>query len=187
MRYAWLYTLHHPTGRSPVDAVTDGYLLEEIGRSRTTLVSLWPSADDARAASAAAGQPQGTVVRDEIYEVLHELNGPDPTTRPVAATLLDFDGPMSPAHFAAAERGFTDRIRPLMQRLPGCVRALVLWQPETGAQVVLNVTDSLGALSRSERAITEAPLLAGEDIALLPGPDRVAIHTVTLSRQGALR
>ncbi|HEY6592993.1 MAG TPA: hypothetical protein VI011_02620 [Asanoa sp.] len=187
MRYAWIYTLNHPTGGPPVDAVTDGYLLEEIGRSRATLVSLWPSIEAVRTASAAVGVPRGTVVRDEIYQVRHELHGPDPAARPAAATLLDFDGPTSPARVAAAERAFTHRIRPLMERLDGCVRAFVLWQPATGAQVVLGVTDSLEALRRIGRAVTTAPLLPGEDAALLPGPDRAAIHTVTFSYEGALR
>jgi hypothetical protein len=187
MRYAWIYTLNHPTGRPPVDRIVDGYLLEQIGRSRTTLVSLCPSLDAARAASAAVGARRGTVVRDEVYEVLHEVTGPSAASRPAAATLLDFDGPISPARVGAAERGFHDRLKPIIAQLPGVIRVVVLWQPETSAQVVLNVVDSLDTLSRAERAINSAELLPGEDIALLPGPDRVAIHTVTATFEGALR
>lgn len=194
MTHAWVHTINHPDGRPSLDGMAEGYLFDEVGRSRMTVVSFWPSAEAASSARAAlAPAVGGSVVRDEVYEVLHDVAGGAPAgARPVAAALLDFTGPISPAVFEAAERGFRDRIRPLLTGLTGCIRGLVLWQPDTGAQLVVNVTDSLEALGAGERAINSAPLLPGEDPALLPGPDRVSIQTVVSTirsahPEGALR
>lgn len=194
MTHAWVHTINHPDERPSLDGMAEGYLFDEVGRSRMTVLSLWPSAEAASSARAAlAPAAGGTVVRDEVYEVLHDIAGGAPAgARPAAAALLDFDGPISHAVFAAAERGFHDRIRPLLAGLTGCIRGIVLWQPDTGAQVVVNVTDSLEALGASERAINSAPLLPGEDPALLPGPDRVSVQTVRFASrpsisEGALR
>jgi hypothetical protein len=189
MRYAFIHTVNHPTGRPSLDAVADGYLFDEVGRSRTMLVSLWPTRADAEAAQAAADGGLGAVVRSEIYEVRNDLRGGSPAATPAAAALLDFDGPVSPARLAAAEFGFTERLRPVLERLPGCVRILSLWHPDRAAHAVLNVADSLEALSHAERTVNSTALLPGEDPALLGGPDRVTIHTLTDIRtpEGALR
>lgn len=180
MNNAWILTVNHPDGRPPA---TDGYVFDEVGRSRLTVLSLGTDPRDPSLAATLGG----TIVRDEVYEVLHDLAGGSPDAPVAAAAVLDFDGPISDAVYAAAERGFTDRITPILSTLAGCVRVLVLWQPTTGAQVVVNLTDSLEALSACERAITSSELLPGEDPALLPGPDRVCIQTVSMTSEGALR
>jgi hypothetical protein len=179
MTNAWILTVNHPDDRPPA---TGGYVFDEVGRSRLTLLSLGTAPRD----PALAAGLGGTVVRDEVFEVLHDITGGSPDAPAAAAAVLDFDGPISDAVFAAAERGFTDRIMPILTTLSGCVRVLVLWQPATGAQVVVNLTDSLEALSACERAITSSELLPGEDPALLPGPDRVCIQTVSIT-EGAVR
>jgi hypothetical protein len=180
MTHAWILTVNHPDGRPPVAGLTDGYLLDEIGRSRITVLSLGSP-------PGSGGAVGGTVVRDERYEVLHDVSGGSAGARPVAAAVLDFDGPISPAMFAAAERAFTGRLQPLLEAFPGCVRVLALHRPETGAQVVVNLTDSLEALGAVERAINTSQLLPGEDPALLPGPDRVSIQNVATIFEGAMR
>jgi hypothetical protein len=189
MRYAFIHTVNHPTGRPSLDGAAEAYLFDEVGRSRCTLVSLWPTHAGAQAAREAVPGDLGTVVRSDIYEVAYEVAGGSAAATPQAAALLDFDGPISAARAAAAERGFADRIRPVLERLPGCVRVLSLWQPEAAAQAVLNLADSLDALSAAERAVNTTALLPGEDPALLGGPDRVTIHTVAAMRapQGAHR
>jgi hypothetical protein len=189
MRYARIHTVNHPTGRPSLDGMADGYLFAEVARSRSTLVSLWPSRAEAEAATAAAPEGIGTVVRDEIYEVRYDLAGPDAAADATAGCLLDFEGPQSPARLAAAEAAFEQRIKPIFERLPGCVRVLVLVHPETRAQVVVHLNDSFERLAEVERAVTTSPLLPGEDAALLPGPDRATVLTVTEVRtsEGAVR
>ena len=94
MTYAWVHTINHPDGRPSLDGMAEGYLFDEVGRSRMTVVSFWPSAEAASSARAAlAPAVGGSVVRDEVYEVLHDVAGGAPAgARPVAAALLDFDG-----------------------------------------------------------------------------------------------
>jgi hypothetical protein len=156
-----------------LDGIPNGYLLDEVGSGRTRVVALWPT----RAEAAAAG---------EVYEVEEDLAGPDASAVPGAAALLYFDGPQSPPRIEAARRAFRDRIGPLMRAAPGCVRTLGLWQPESCAHAVLNVAVSLDALAALGEAVNTSPLLPGEDLALLPGPDRVAINRVTAHVEGAL-
>jgi hypothetical protein len=146
-----------------LDGVADGYVLDEVGSGRTRLVRLWSEAVDTAA---------------ELYEVEEDVAGPDASAPPGAAALLIFDGPQSQARVEAARRAFRDRIAPLLRAAPGCVRALVLWQPDTCAYAVLNVAVSLDALAAIGEAVNTSPLLPGEDVALLPGPDRVAINRV---------
>jgi hypothetical protein len=164
--FASIEILDRPT----LDGVADGYVLDEVGSGRTRLVAL-------RAEAGGAG---------DLYEVEEDVAGPDASATPGAAALLTFDGPQSPARIEAARRAFRDRIAPLMRATPGCVRALVLWQPDTCAYAVLNVAVSLDALAAIGEAVTNSPLLPGEDVALLPGPDRVAVNRVTAHIQGAL-
>ncbi|GAA4712471.1 YceI family protein [Phytohabitans rumicis] len=144
-----------------------GYVLSEVGRDRRRVVSLWPTLAQARAAGG------------EWYEVEQDLAGPDAGVPARAATLLEFDGPQGPARIAAARLAFHDRLAPLLRATPGCVRVLVLWQPETCAHVVVSLATSLPALAAIGQAVNTSPLLPGEDPALLPGPDRVAINEVT--------
>lgn len=146
-----------------LDGVPDGYLLDEVGTGRARLVSLWPAAE----------RPAG-----DVYEVEEDVAGQDASAPPGAVALLHFDGPQSPARIEAARRAFRDRIGPLMRSTPGVVRSLVLWQPEACAYAVLNVAVSLEALAAIGEAVTTSPLLPGEDVALLPGPDRITINRV---------
>lgn len=177
MTYAWIYTLNHPTSRPSLDGIVDGYLLEEFGLNRSTLLSLWPTEEQARSAAATV-VASGTVVRDAVFELVHEAAGPAVASRPMAAAVLEFTGPVSPELFAAAERGFTDRIKPLMRIQPGFVRCLVCVQPDSGDQIVINFTESFDTMRAFEQAVTNSELLPDEDPALLPGPDHVAVQTV---------
>jgi hypothetical protein len=149
----------------------DGYVLSEVGRDRTRVVSLWPTRAEARAAGG------------ECYEVEDDVAGPDADGVATAAAVLEFDGPQGAARIAAARLAFRDRLAPLLRRTPGCVRVLVLFEPETCAHVVVNLATSLDALAAIGHAVNTSQLLPGEDPALLPGPDRVAINEITF--QGA--
>ena len=89
-----------------------------------------------------------------------------------------FDGPLSPARVAAARRGGRDRIRPALRRVPSLVRTLVLWHPIDSKMAVGHLVTSVEGLRDVTAAVTSTELLAGEDLSLLTGPDRVQAHRV---------
>ena len=91
-----------------------------------------------------------------------------------------FDGPRSGEAVAASERAGRERIEPLVQarpdlreRLLGGLRAV---GPD-GAECVISIARDGSALDELGRLVTSSELLPGEDVALLPGPDRVARYT----------
>ncbi len=154
-------TLHRTTGAPP--AGPDPSLrLRLIGGPITMAVQLWPE----RPADPAA------------YEVVadHGLTEPDKT--PTAASVVTFDGPLSDDVLEAAERAGRERITPAMAGHPGGVRLIALVQPELRRHVVITLATSIESLQESGRKIAELPLLPGEDVALLPGPDRVEMFRV---------
>src|SRR3954447_15973907 len=79
---------------------TDAYLLEQLGRGKTTILTI--GAD---------------VTGAEVVDDWAATAGADPK----AATIVYFDGPLSPAAYAAAERGGRDRILPALRQVPGVI------------------------------------------------------------------
>jgi hypothetical protein len=47
-----------------------------------------------------------------------------------------------------------------------------------GSQVVVSIADSEQALLDAQKTIMSTDLLPGEDLALLPGPDRIELYPV---------
>ena len=107
---------HHqpPDGRPSLDGMADGYLFDEVGRSRRTLVSLWPSAEAARRRAPRTRRPSsapssatrstrcGTTCRRRAGR-RPPGRGAARLRRPALAGRLD-----------AAEPGFEQRIRPIL-------------------------------------------------------------------------
>jgi plasmid stabilization system protein ParE len=157
-------TLHRRTGAPP--AGHDPALrLRQIGGPTGLTVQLWP----ARPADPTA------------FEVVEDRGLAEPAAPPAAASVLTFGGPLSDDVLRAAERAGRERIAPAMEGHPGAVRLITLWQPEQRRQVVITLATSLEALEEGSRRIGELPLLPGEDIALLPGPDHVEMFRVESS------
>jgi hypothetical protein len=104
------------------------------------------------------------------------------------ARLTYFDGPRSPELIAAAERGSRDRIEPALAARPDIMDDLVamydLRQPD-GGQLVVAIANHMETLDKAVEVINSTPLLPGEDVALLPGPDRVETYQVART-QGAV-
>jgi hypothetical protein len=152
-----------------------------------TAVSLWQTREDAESAAerstAARGPRPVSLVRDEIYEVETDLAGIAAGEPPVAAFMGEFDGPLSPARVEAARFAGTERIAPALRRVPGLVRTLVLWHPIERSTTVVHLTTSVAALDDVTAAVTSTPLLPSEVPAMLPGPDRVAVHRVAGFRE----
>lgn len=153
-------TLHRSS--DPAPATGDDLSLRQIGGPLTLTVRLTPE----RPADPAA------------FEVRRDGGLTEPDAVPTAAQVLTFTGPLSEEVVAAAERAARDRIAPAMVGHPGGVRQLELWQPELRRQVVITLATSLESLEEAGRKIGSLPLLPGEDVALLPGPDHVEMFRV---------
>ena len=154
-------TLHRITGAPP--AGHDPSLrLRQIGGPIGLTVQMWPD----RPADPTA------------FEVVEDRGLTEPDATPAAASVLTFDGPLSDDVLKAAERAGRERIRPAMAGHPGAVRLIALLQPEQRRHVVITLATSLESLEESGRMIAELPLLPGEDVALLPGPDHVEMFRV---------
>lgn len=154
-------TLHRANG-APPPGHTPALRLRQIGGPIGLTVQLWTERP---------ADPGAFEVKDD-----RRLSEPDAT--PTAASVLTFDGPLAEAVVQAAERAARERIAPAMAGRSGSVRLLELWQPELRRQVVITLATSLEALEEGGRAIAAMPLLPGEDLALLPGPDHVEMFRV---------
>jgi hypothetical protein len=163
--------------RSPAELATEpafveAYALLRLGDNQTRTLALWSATTDPTAYEVEADQPGAAADR--------------PAT---AATVLWFDGPLSPARIAAARFGYRERIAPALATVPGHVRTLVLQRERDAASCVVGLAVDLPALEAGGAAVTTTELLPGEDPALLTGPDRVDVHHTTAHAhaQGALR
>lgn len=162
------------------------YLLEQLGTGWPAMVTLWRTREDAVLAAerseAARGPRPVTLHSDDVYEVEEDWPGLAAGERPEAATVVYFDGPLSPARVVAARRGGRERILPAIRDLPGRVRTLVLWDPDEAKSAVVTLATSMSELEAIGQAVQATDLLPGEDPALLTGPDRVEICRVVASR-----
>jgi hypothetical protein len=156
----------YATLRTTEDTGTAGtYRLDQLGTGRSLLLALWTRREDAGPAA-------------DLYEIDDDLAGTAAAEPPAAASILHFDGPLSPARVEAARFGGRNRIRPVLATAPGVVRSLVLWHPGERKAAVVTLATSMAALEDVGAAVNSTELLPGEDPALLTGPDRVDIHRV---------
>jgi hypothetical protein len=106
---------------------------------------------------------------------------PNPLEDTMYAQVMKLDGPRSAELVAAGDRAGAERILPTVSGDPeiraGIVATLVMRQPD-GTELVVVVAESEELLERGNKLIAEAPLLPGEDPALLPGPDSVETYEV---------
>jgi hypothetical protein len=137
---------------------TDAYLLEQLGHGKTTILTIGPDVTGA--------------------EVIDDWAGSAAGADPKAASIVYFDGPLSPAAYAAAEHGGRDRIMPALRHVAGLIRLVTLWDPAARSMTAIMLGDSLEALEEAARVVNSTTLLPDEDPALLPGPDRGDMHRV---------
>ena len=114
---------------------------------------------------------------ESAWQVVARHSGRAAGEQPVAAQLVRFDGPRDAAAVAASRRAGGERIWPAVRDLDGLVDVLVLERPD-GAELVVSSATSAEHFARAGERIMAAPLLPGEDPALLPGPDRVEVLQV---------
>jgi len=106
------------------------------------------------------------------------------------AQLTYFDGPRSPELIAAAERANRERIEPAIRARSDLrddlVASYILRRPD-GGEISVVVVEHEDTLDKAVEVILATELLPGEDVALLPGPDRSeryeVVRTMTGGRQ----
>ena len=101
------------------------------------------------------------------------------------AQIMYYDGPRSPEVVAAAERAGRERVTPAAladDTVRATHHATYVLRPPDGSEIVIVVVDDEASLDRAREVIASAPLLPGEDPALLPQPDRIVrcpvVHAV---------
>jgi hypothetical protein len=150
--------------------------LQQLAGPAAARLTLWDAESEVTgfmAARARFGTPAGAIYKVGEYE-----QGPAAADVATHARLLHFDGPRTPEQVAAADFGGRARIWPAIRDLSGLVSVYLLRGHDLG-WIVVTFTTSLHTLEAAQRAVMAAQLLPGEDRALLPGPDRIEIYTVT--------
>jgi len=103
------------------------------------------------------------------------------------AQLTYFDGPRSPELIAAAERANRERIEPAIMARPDLreelVATYVLRRPD-GGEISVVIVSHKNTLDKAIEVIMATELLPGEDVALLPGPDRNERYEVVSTMTG---
>ncbi|MDN5749724.1 MAG: hypothetical protein L0H64_14595 [Pseudonocardia sp.] len=161
-----MYATLHRTVGATTDDPDPALRLHQIGGPVTLTVRLTPE----RPADPTA------------FEVRSDCGLTEPAGVATAAQVLTFSGPISEAADEAAEWAGRERIAPAMDGHPGGVRLLTLWQPELRRKILITLATSLESLEEAGRKISSLPLLPGEDVALLPGPDHVEFFRVEFFR-----
>jgi hypothetical protein len=148
----------------------------QLAGSARVCLTLW---ETEASAIAYRGHRAGLVaLPGEVYEVAAAEDGPASAQVPACARLMYFDGPRAPEQAAAADLAGRQRIWPAISGLSGLVGAYVFHGRDLAA-VIITLTISTETLDAVEHAAMSTELLPGEDLALLPGPDRIEIHHVT--------
>ena len=122
----------------------------------------------------------------DSYQVVSAERGTSAAEVPTHARVLYFDGPRAPEQADAEEFAGQQRIWPAIRDLSGLVGIWVLRGPQS-ATVVCTLATSTATLDAIAHAVMASELLPGEDVALLPGPDRIETLVVTAYEPGAAR
>ncbi|MGW4773434.1 hypothetical protein ACWEO2_36040 [Nocardia sp. NPDC004278] len=93
------------------------------------------------------------------------------------AQLVYFDGPRSTDQLVAADFAAQHRIEPALAGVPGLLATYELRRHD-GSGMILVFAESEDVLLDAQRAMLATELLPGEDMALLPGPNRVETYPV---------
>lgn len=95
--------------------------------------------------------------------------------------VLTFQGPRSAELVAAADRAGRERLGPTLlyhPRLRDELIGMQVLRQSDGHELVIVTVRSAGALDVLSELVGSSELLPGEDVRLLPGPDRVDVFPV---------
>ena len=148
---------------------------QQVAGPAVVRITLW---DTEASVTGFAATREVTLPAGGTFEVTETLAGAAAGQVPTHARLLYFDGPLAPEQIAAADFGGRQRIWPAICDIDGMVGMSLLRARDLG-YVVITYATSVETLDDAGRAVMATDLLPGEDLALLPGPDRMEIHHVT--------
>ena len=158
------------------------HLMLQIGSRKGLNLTLWKSREDAEAAPdrtrSVLGPPPFPLDHDEVYDVVSTAYGSTALEDATVCQVTWFGGPRSAAQVEAMRRAGEERIRPVVEQVPGFVATYVLCHPADSAVVVATLATSTEAVERITDAVFSTSLLPGEDPALLTDPDRVELYKV---------
>jgi hypothetical protein len=162
-------------GAGGQDGLVGHFGFEQVAGDAVVRMTLWDTEENATgfASDRAPALPAG-----DVFEVTDTMSGAAAGQVPTYARLLYFDGPRTPEQITAADFGARQRVWPAIRDLDGLVSMSVLQTRDLG-YVVITFATSVETLDAAGRAVMATELLPGEDLALLPGPDRMEIHHVT--------
>ncbi|SFF41612.1 hypothetical protein [Blastococcus tunisiensis] len=163
--HATIHPYRRPAGAGtdPRDAAA-AVVVDHLDDDGGTVVALWPEEVSA---------PAGT----RTYRLVDRVDGSAVGRTPLFAQLTWLNGTGDPAVARAAERGGRERIHPVIRDVEGLVGVLVFRSADDRI-VVVGLATGLETLAEIRNRIGRAPLLPGEDPALLPGPDRVQLGRI---------
>jgi hypothetical protein len=163
--HATVHPYRRPAGAGTVPQEAAGAIVvDHLGGDAGTVVALW--ADEAHA-------PAGS----RAFRLVDRVDGVAAGRTPLFAQLTWLNRTGDADVAAAAERGGRQRIHPVIRDVDGLVGVLVLRSADDRI-VVVGLATALETLTEVRDRIAGAPLLPGEDPALLPGPDRVELGRV---------
>jgi hypothetical protein len=116
--------------------------------TRASLITLWHTEDDARLAPDRTREELGprriVPTTDLLYEVRDDDAGVSADATPTAAGMMWAAGPMSEETAAIGRRARRERIAPAIRSVPGVVRMISLFQPDTQQPCTLTLLTSAG-------------------------------------------
>lgn len=155
------------------------YALAAADGTGRSLVTLWDTEDDARHAADRTEDKLGPrpveLTTDLLYEVRDDFAGVSADQTPRAAGMIWFSGPMSEEQ-AAIGRQLRRRVAPTVLAVPGFVRMLALFQPDTKEPCMLNLLTSADIAPAVQQVFAAAELKPEEQWAATP--NRVELYSV---------
>lgn len=155
------------------------HLFRQIGSRKGLSLSLWSSLGAADAASARTQAELGlrpfALSLDEVCQVWEVGTGSTPVEQAKVGMVSWFDGPVSATQSQALRRFGEERVRPVVEAIPGFARAYVLSRPGD-AIVIAELVMSIDTIDCMVDAVSGLGPPPGVDAALLVGPDRVELY-----------
>jgi hypothetical protein len=156
--------------------------LAQVAGATGVVVTFWPDHDGATAAAGSPPASGWTWFDTGVYQVAF-TGSASGAAKFAQATW--FDGPRRRELAEAELRAGRDRIWPVAREIDG-VGCCYLLQADDRACLVLGFADRIETIEAVQKAAMGTELLPGEDVALLPGPDRIDLHHVSYAALPAL-
>ena len=152
------------------------YHLQPVDSTGHRLITLWDTEDEARNSADRAPRPDAPLITDLIYEVRDDDAGVAVDAPPTAAVIGWFAGPMSEQTAAIGRRARRERIAPAMLTVPGVVRLISLFQPDTQEPCTLSLLTSADVAPAVRTALDAVELPPEEE--WVRSPDHLEFFAV---------